>query len=491
MAFKKIGKKPLFTKNGKDYYPFWEAKTGNTIIQIENPSASDKPIFEDGNWNSNSNLVGLTDQEKAVYWDTTKQSIQKAYNASPVTAKQGGKKTKNAVLPQWVKLGINPNQTALTPGQPVLGTGVGPGVSGQQLSYGVPQPSQFGEIISAPPSTYTNKFIKPIDYQKSLDGSKYPIDMDTLTQDHVVISSILYKPAFSEDLFGKGKGSALKTGLQSQGNAVQRLATVYLPMPGSILDANTVDWQGDELGALAADALAGIDAKERGIAAADALTGGGGTLSSLKDLFDKTGAFLGGGSPEFKNLATTAIDSKILNMQGYAVSPESILARKSGIIPNNNNELLFKGVTMRSFSFSFKMSPRSSDEAAAIRSIIRWFKVSMAAKKAAANGGAGVAGGASFFLGTPHVFEMKFMTNINGKVVENPAVGMMKPMALKKFGCNYTPDGLWAAYSDGQPVQVTIACDFQELEPIFDTDYIGSSGVNKNLRPVADNAVGW
>ena len=488
MAFKKIGKKPLFTKNGQDYYPFWESKTGKTIIQIENPSASDKPIFEDGNWNTNANLVGLTDQEKGVYWNTIKQKIQKAYNASPQF--KGAQQKKNATLPQWVKLGINPNQTALTPGQPVLGTGQGPGASGQQLSYGVPQPTQFGEILSPPASTYTNKFIKPIDYQKSLDGSKYPIDMDTLTQDHVVISSILYKPAFSEALFGAEKGSALKKGLNSNGNVVKRLATVYLPMPGGILDANTVDWQGDELGALAADAMSNIGPGAYAAGAVD-LFGGNGAASSALDLLRKGVALTDDESQDFRTLAKTAIDSKVLNMQGYAVSPESILARKSGIIPNNNNELLFKGVTMRSFSFSFKMSPRSSDEASAIRSIIRWFKFSMAAKKAAANGGAGVAGGASFFLGTPHVFEMKFMTNINGKVVENPSVGMMKPMALKKFGCNYTPDGLWAAYSDGQPVQVTIACDFQELEPIFDTDYIGADGSNKNLRPVADNAVGW
>ena len=487
MAFKKIGKKPLFTKNGKDYYPFWESKTGKTIIQIENPSASDKPIFEDGNWNTNANLVGLTNQEKAVYWDTTKQSIQKAYNASPNF--KGAQSKKNATLPQWVKLGVNPNQTALTPGQPVLGAGQGAGVSGQQLSYGVPQPTQFGEILSPPASTYTNKFIKPIDYQKSLDGSKYPIDMDTLTQDHVVISSMLYKPAFTEDLFGSGKGSALKKGIQSNGNVVKRLATVYLPMPGSILDANTVDWQGDELGALAAHAMSGLGPDSYTAAGAEALGIPG--LSSGLDLIKKAKELLLDDSQDFRTLAESALNSKVLNMAGYAVSPESILARKSGIIPNNNNELLFKGVTMRSFSFSFKMSPRSSDEAAAIRSIIRWFKFSMAAKKAAATGGAGVAGGASFFLGTPHVFEMKFMTNINGKVVENPAVGMMKPMALKKFGCNYTPDGLWAAYSDGQPVQVTIACDFQELEPIFDTDYIGADGTNKNLRPVADNAVGW
>ena len=64
MALKKIGKKPTLTKNGKDYYPFWESKTGKTIIQIENPSASDKPIFEDGKWNVNADTIGLTNQEK-------------------------------------------------------------------------------------------------------------------------------------------------------------------------------------------------------------------------------------------------------------------------------------------------------------------------------------------------------------------------------------------------------------------------------------------
>ena len=88
-----------------------------------------------------------------------------------------------------------------------------------------------------------------------------------------------------------------------------------------------------------------------------------GGLSSALDLLKKGMDLVGEDADDFRNLAKSAIDSKVLNMQGYAVSPESILARKSGIIPNNNNELLFKGVTMRSFSFVFKMSPRSSDEA--------------------------------------------------------------------------------------------------------------------------------
>ena len=33
--------------------------------------------------------------------------------------------------------------------------------------------------------------------------------MDTLTQDHVVISSMLYKPAFTEGLFGENKSNVL------------------------------------------------------------------------------------------------------------------------------------------------------------------------------------------------------------------------------------------------------------------------------------------
>ena len=492
MALKKVNKKPIFTKNGQDYYPFWDSKTGKVLIQVENPSAADKPVFENGNWNVNADNIGLTEQEKAVYWETTKQSIQTSYDAVPLTGGQGGKKKKKAVLPQWVKVGINPNQTALTPGQPVLGTGIGAGVNGNQLNYGVPTPNLGETIVEAQGNFATyKKFFKGTEFQKVFDGAKYPYDMDTLHQDHVVISAMAYRPAFADELFSKS-GSALNGGIQSKGNKFKRLSTIYLPMPAGIADANTVDWQGDELGALAADAMNNIGGLATGGAIGGILglfgVGGAGAGASAADMLDKLGDL---GDGDFKELAGASVNSKILNMAGYAVSPESILARKSGIIPNNNNELLFKGVTMRSFTFTYKMSPRNPEEADQIRKIIRYFKFNMAAKKKTGGGGANVAGGTSFFLGTPDIFEMKFMTNINGQIVENPAVGMMKPMALKKFGCNYTPDGLWAAYTDGQPVQVQFSCDFQELEPIFDTDYIGVAGENKNLRPVSDNAVGW
>lgn len=498
MALKKIGKKPLFTKLGIDYYAFYDPFTGDSVVQVENPSTADNPVMVDGKWNKYADEVGLTDEEKGVYWETTKQQIDKAYQVTGTNTKtgQGGtggvaaaqaaeEAKKKKILPQWVKDGTNPNQTTLTPAQPTIGVGVNknPGLgSGENLGQIITEPGQY--------ATY-KEFGKGPGAQKMFDGAMYPIDMDIQNQDHCVITANAYRPAFADDLFANK--NVLENGLTSKGNKYKRLSTIYLPMPAGINDANSVNWEGDQLGALAADAMNAIDPGKMTAIALGALLGQGGATGSILDLAGKITR--GAGSEEFKELAGAAVQSKVLNMQGYAVSPEAILARKSGIIPNNNNELLFKGVTMRSFSFTHKMSARSAAEADQIRKIIRFFKFNMAAKKRApgANGASGLQkGGSSFFLGTPDIFEMKFMTNIGGKPVENPSIGMMKPMALKTFGCNYTPDGLWAAYTDGQPVQVVIQTTFQELEPIFDSDYIGADGGdNKNLRPVPDNAVGW
>ena len=491
MALKKVNKNPLFVKNGYGYFPFWDTKTGKVIIQIENPSAADKPIFEDGNWNVNADTIGLTDQQKAVYWDQTKQSISDAYNLLPNSGGQGNQQ-KKSVLPQWVKLGVNPNQTQLTPEQPVLGVESGVGQN-KQLNYGVPTPN-LGEVLSPKGNydTYT-KFFKGIGPQKLFDGAMYPIDMDTSSQDFCMISSYTYKPAYADTLFEGGKsGEALAAGIKSGGNKKNRLASVYLPMPGQVADANAVNWGSDELGALAADAMNNMTGNMigAGVGALASLFGmgdaGGGV--AVADMINKVRQLKGGS--DFNELAGSTINSKLLNMAGYSVSPETILARKSGVIPNNNTELLFKGVSMRSFTLIFAMSPRSPEEADQVRKIIRFFKFNSAPKKRGSATGE-VAGGSSFFLGTPNIFEVKFMTSLNGKPVENPSVGMMKPMAMKAFKCNYTPDSLWAAYCDGQPVQVVMTADLLELEPVFDTDYIGEQGQNNNLRPVPENAVGW
>ena len=54
--------------------------------------------------------------------------------------------------------------------------------------------------------------------------------------------------------------------------------------------------------------------------------------------------------------------------------PEQILSRSVGVIANANTELLFSGVSLRTFEFQWQMSPRDELEAANVRMIIRAFK---------------------------------------------------------------------------------------------------------------------
>ena len=75
------------------------------------------------------------------------------------------------------------------------------------------------------------------------------------------------------------------------------------------------------------------------------------------------------------------IGSKILNMAGFDVSAESILARGRGVIPNNNMELLFNAPALREFQFNWKMSPRSEDEAKIVNKIIKFLKQEWQSRK--------------------------------------------------------------------------------------------------------------
>jgi hypothetical protein len=139
------------------------------------------------------------------------------------------------------------------------------------------------------------------------------------------------------------------------------------------------------------------------------------------------------------------------------------------------------------------MSPRGKEEAREINNIIRFFKQGMAAKKQGAKSGAGAA---SYFLGTPDVFQLSYRTTNNSPI---KGVNRIKTCALTGFAMNYAADGNWAAYDEGQPVSVIMNMSFKELEPIYDSDYqsnIDASRLANNeqlqdLYPITDDEVGY
>ena len=207
-------------------------------------------------------------------------------------------------------------------------------------------------------------------------------------------------------------------------------------------------------------------------------------------------------TPQMQTLLGGVVNSQVLGMLGVNVSPESILARGYGIIPNSNLELLFNAPTLREFTFQYRMSPRSEPEAREINNIIRFFKQGMAAKKQnsiSGNPTYGSAGSASYFLGTPNVFQLQYKTS-GGNPIKG--VNRIKTCALTGFAMNYTADGNWSAYDEGQPVSVIMNMSFKELEPIYDTDYQenifdgrkfveGKISDNGDLYPISPNDVGY
>ena len=185
-----------------------------------------------------------------------------------------------------------------------------------------------------------------------------------------------------------------------------------------------------------------------------------------------------------QNVATANIGSKVLSMLGQNMSAESILARGQGVIPNSNLELLFNSPALRKFSFTWRMSPRSREEAMMVNKIVRSFKQGMSAKKLNPT-----SGGASFFLGTPNIFDLQFKTG-GGQLIDG--LFRVKTSACTNTAVSYTDGAQWSAYDDGQPTSITLRLNFEELEPIYSTDYSEDPlGAEGSLEPVPDTSIGY
>jgi hypothetical protein len=149
--------------------------------------------------------------------------------------------------------------------------------------------------------------------------------------------------------------------------------------------------------------------------------------------------------------------------------PGSILSRTGGVVFNENVELLFSGVTLRSpFSFVFTMTPRSQRESQTIKNIILALKKAMTPSKGASGGSA-----AGLFIKAPNVFKISYKS----KGGDHPFLNRFKVCALLGLDVDFTPDGTYATYRDSTPVHTRLSLTFQELTPIYREDYDNDEGL--------------
>ena len=70
----------------------------------------------------------------------------------------------------------------------------------------------------------------------------------------------------------------------------------------------------------------------------------------------------------------SAIAGKVVNFAGGNVNLKSVISRTTGQVLNPNQELLFEGPTLRSFSFVFDIAPRFSEEGLEVMKMIRFLR---------------------------------------------------------------------------------------------------------------------
>ena len=338
-----------------------------------------------------------------------------------------------------------------------------------------------------------------------IDNAAYPIDNtygDIRGQDYVTIDQFIYEAPRRDQIFGDAISNITKGNLR-RSPLKKFVAQVKLPMPNSIQDSNQVGWGKDVMNNLSAAITSGVmnnpavvggigaalgTLTNPGLAQMGALFAAGMTQSGGIDGIDdaknkaiavakKLSAAQGGGTFMKANLG-----SMMLGMMGVNVSPESILSRGFGVIPNSNTELLFNSPSLRTFEFNWRMSARNEREALQIKKIIRFFKQGMAAKTVT-----GSAGDRSLYLGTPNVFRLQYRT-ANRKIIEG--VNRIKPCAVVGTAVNYTPDGQWSAYDEGQPVSCVMSINMSELEPVYASDYSEKVIEDRRSRDITEFGMG-
>ena len=236
---------------------------------------------------------------------------------------------------------------------------------------------------------------------------------------------------------------------------------IELPMPQEVADQNAVTWGDDRMNAIEIAGLA---------IAQDIMAGGGssGDGSRVQRSQEAIRAFLEGVNIDGLNSQTTnairaAISGAAVGALGSNVSPSSVIARSTGQILNNNLELLFQGLNLRTFPYSITFSPRSKDESDVVKAIIRSLKMSMAPKAGEFNGSSAQ----GIFLKSPDVFQLEYLKD--GE--PHPFLGRMKLTALTGMNVNYTNSGTYASYEDGTPVNIRMDLTFKEINPIYHEDY--------------------
>lgn len=349
----------------------------------------------------------------------------------------------------------NPNSTVSKTVKSVSGT-TPPGVAKSPAAPGsTAAPNnggQTGSTTSLPSiGTRINKYDKG-------DLLVYPLKRKGNGGDYIKFEIRSYQKSGlqAEGTTGLGRYSTSLVGMEYRQS--KTWATICLPIQSGIVDSMSVDWGSGELNPITA-AFANT--------AYNVITSAGSGdpqkyLSTIGREAIGLGKAFSGAQGELQQLLVNYFTEQSVGVSG-------LLSRTIGGAINNNLELLFNGPMLRSFTFTFKLTPREPDEATLIKNIIRYFKKSMVPGLS----------DSKLFLLAPNVFKINYIYTGKGDKAENhPYLNRIKVAALKDFSVNYSPDGNYMTYQNGGSMtQYELSMTFAEIDPIYEPDYERGEGL--------------
>lgn len=281
-------------------------------------------------------------------------------------------------------------------------------------------------------------------------GLRFPSDLDTDGSGNVVrfnislpsgskyLSNGQYQKAIdpetgaartSEYRSNQARGSLQR---RFTGNYVRTTTSIDLYMPPQIQAQYASEWNVTELGF----AGAGIDAYN-GVFNSEGL--GAAARKAWEATSDTAG--------------TIALNTGASMVQTLtSINTRDAKNAYTSTAANPYMEVIFNGVQHRTFSFTFKMIPRTREEQQAVRNIVNEFKFHRAPEyKFGSN---------NLYMRFPSEFDITFMH----RGTENPWLFRISTCALTNVSVNHSPEGQYAAHADGSPFSTELTLEFTELE---------------------------
>jgi hypothetical protein len=284
-------------------------------------------------------------------------------------------------------------------------------------------------------------------FRDRASGGLYETVSNKLGLDNV-IEGLGSSQSFTSAIAGSdefNRGSVISETAKKNSAMVDRPATtrldtaIALYMPPTVSVTYTANYNDQEIGAGAAAAqqFIGADSFKEGVG-----------IAMSDDMNREVVEAL-------KKAALGAVGA-VPGMQGV----RELYEMNAGFIMTNRMELAFKGLPKRGFQYTFKMIPKSEQEAEEIRNIVTAFKMNMLPEAMESSGG---------FTGKnlkiPNTFDIKYM--YVGR--ENQYLNKISTCVLESMNTTYGGDRYktFDGNADGAPpVETTITLNFKEMELI-------------------------